>query len=133
MNTKKLCDEINHWVNHSMTYVQQLQGDKHIHGVEVAKTLRGDCDDYVILKAHMLHQRGVPKESMCLGGVSAGAFNNRIDHAVLVVKVVVTKGFWLWKREVPVELILDNRWDTVYTTEEIREYVSYRKDIKEWI
>src|SRR5690606_4262201 len=56
-------DRVNRWVNQNIAY----QGDDRNYGLrdywaspaETLETMRGDCEDYAILKMHMLRAAGI--------------------------------------------------------------------------
>lgn len=119
-------------VNRSMTYEKQGKEDRFVHGSVLEQTMCGDCDDYVVLKAHRLKKMGIHPDNMCLGCLDTVG-DETVDHAVLLVRTTAVKGFWFWKRTVNVEVVLDNRFSSIYTTDEIRERVTSRIDIRKWI
>lgn len=80
--------DVNAWVNHRISYAD----DRELFGkadfwAGARKTLqlgKGDCEDYAILKMHLLAAAGVPREDMFL--TIARDLVRRADHAVLIVR-----------------------------------------------
>lgn len=68
----------------------------------------GDCEDYALAKYAALHQAGTPDASLRIVLVHDNAV--RIDHAVLAV------------RDDKKWLILDNRWNGLYTDQELKQF-----------
>jgi predicted transglutaminase-like cysteine proteinase len=68
----------------------------------------GDCEDYSLAKYAALHQAGVPDADLRIVLVHDNAV--RVDHAVLAV------------RDGKQWLILDNRWNTLYTDQELKQF-----------
>lgn len=128
---KKLISRVNSAVNAQMKY-QKQEKDKPVFGFELNKFPRGDCDDYVVLKAHLLKKSGVDPRTMTMGCLAVGPTQTEANHAVLLVKVTAETGFWFWKTTREVELVLDLRNDNIYTTDEILEPVLAREDIR-WL
>lgn len=81
-------DQVNRWVNHAITYTD----DRKLFGkadfwAGPRKTLqlgKGDCEDYAILKMHLLAAAGIRREDMFL--TIARDLVRRADHAVLIVR-----------------------------------------------
>jgi predicted transglutaminase-like cysteine proteinase len=69
---------------------------------------RGDCEDYAILKLHLLRAAGIPESRLYL--VIARDLTQRSDHAVLAVQ----SGDGLW--------IMDNRTDEVLSASKAPDY-----------
>lgn len=81
-------DEVNRWVNQRIAYAddRQLFG-KSDFWAGPKKTLqigKGDCEDYALLKMHLLAAAGVRREDMFL--TIARDLVRRADHAVLIVR-----------------------------------------------
>jgi len=68
----------------------------------------GDCEDYALAKYAALHQAGIPDSDLRIVLVRDNAV--RADHAVLAV------------RDDKQWLILDNRWNTLYTDQELKQF-----------
>jgi predicted transglutaminase-like cysteine proteinase len=87
-------DEVNRWVNQSIT----PQTDFDHYGVKeywaIPRDGKGDCEDYALLKRHMLMQRGWPSSALLITVVID---ENKEGHAVLTA--LTQAG----------DLILDNR------------------------
>ena len=87
-------EEVNRWVNQSIT----PQTDFDHYGVQEYWTMpidgKGDCEDYALLKRHMLMQRGWPSGALLITVVMD---ENREGHAVLTARMQAG------------DLILDNR------------------------
>ncbi len=87
-------DEVNRWVNESIT----PQTDFDHYGVREYWTIptdgKGDCEDYALLKRHMLIERGWPASSLLITVVLD---ENKEGHAVLTARTQAG------------DLILDNR------------------------
>ncbi len=87
-------DEVNRWVNQSIT----PQTDFDHYGVKEYWTIptdgKGDCEDYALLKRHMLVQRGWPASALLITVVLD---ENKEGHAVLTASTQAG------------DLILDNR------------------------
>ena len=103
---------VNRWVNQRITYKEDSdlfgQAD---YWAGPRKTLRlgqGDCEDYALLKMHMLAAAGVPREDMFL--TITRDLVRRADHAVLIVRT--PDGFRM----------LDNASDTVLDASAANDY-----------
>jgi len=68
----------------------------------------GDCEDYALAKYAALHQAGTPDADLRIVLVRDNAV--RQDHAVLAVR---HDKQWL---------ILDNRWNTLYRDQELKQF-----------
>ena len=106
-------DQVNRWVNHAITYAddRKLFG-KADYWAGPRKTLqlgKGDCEDYAILKMHLLAAAGVRREDMFL--TIARDLVRRADHAVLIVR---TPGGYR---------MLDNATDTVLDATLANDYL----------
>ena len=96
-------DRVNRWVNQSITYTE----DRRLYGKadywagprQTLQLGKGDCEDYAILKMHLLAEAGVRREDMYL--TIARDLVRRADHAVLIVRT--PQGYRM----------LDNATDTV--------------------
>ncbi|QPC98459.1 transglutaminase-like cysteine peptidase [Qipengyuania soli] len=81
-------EAVNRWVNHRITYTD----DRKLFGkadfwAGPRKTLqlgKGDCEDYALLKMHLLAAAGVRREDMFL--TIARDLVRRADHAVLIIR-----------------------------------------------
>ncbi len=85
---------INKWVNDSIKPITDLDQWGVVEKWSYPDTGRGDCEDYVLLKRHMLIKAGWPREALLITVVRE---RNGDGHAVLTVKT--DKG----------EFILDNQ------------------------
>lgn len=80
---------VNAWVNRQVTFVE----DRRLYGksdywataAETLRRMRGDCEDFAILKYQMLLKAGIPSDAMYLTLVWDTV--RRRDHAVLIVKL----------------------------------------------
>lgn len=77
--------EVNHQVNHDVTYTPDIiQYGEIDYWEDAGITGKGDCEDYVLAKRRWLRDRGWPKESLnmaiCLDLTGAG-------HAVLLAEL----------------------------------------------
>ncbi len=80
----KQLDEINRYVNHKIAPATDLE----VYGVNEYWTLprtRGDCEDYALLKRHMLIEKGWPVASMLMTVVRD---EKGEGHAVLTARTV---------------------------------------------
>lgn len=112
-----LLDEVNHKVNHTLTYTPDGLVDKWEQAAFSEASLRGDCEDFAIVKAsRLIHIHGCSSADMMIG-----KFRTKIGyHAMLVVNGEKKKGFF--KREfVPCLWVLDNRTDNIFTIDQIRD------------
>ena len=116
-----LLDDINVKVNRLIEY----KSDHEVHGKDKwqmpAETLllgTGDCEDYSILKAHMLFKEGCSIDDMKIGYFITP---KKTSHAMLICKSEKPKGFFKWKTWEPVEYLLDNRTDYIYAMGETRD------------
>ncbi|MEZ5681368.1 MAG: transglutaminase-like cysteine peptidase [Erythrobacter sp.] len=106
-------DKVNRWVNHAIAYTddRKLFG-KADYWAGARQTLqlgKGDCEDYAILKMHLLAQAGVRREDMFL--TIARDLVRRADHAVLIVRT--PDGYRM----------LDNATDTVLDATLANDYL----------
>lgn len=87
-NIDRKLEEVNRWVNHRITYTEdRVLFGKADYWAGPRRTLalgKGDCEDYALLKMHLLAAAGIPREDMYL--TIARDLVRRADHAVLVVK-----------------------------------------------
>ncbi len=79
-----LLKRVNRWVNHAITY-RDDRADSWAAARATLSTRRGDCEDFAILKLHMLAAAGIAKDDMML--TLARDTVRRLDHAVLLVRV----------------------------------------------
>ena len=79
-----LLAKVNAWVNRSITYRDDAKGDAWAAASETLRKRAGDCEDYAILKMHLLHAAGVAKNDMMLTLARDNMAGN--DHAVLLVR-----------------------------------------------
>ena len=103
-------DEVNRWVNQSIT----PETDFDHYGVNEYWTIptdgKGDCEDYVLLKRHMLTQRGWPSSALLITVVLD---EHKEGHAVLTVRTEAgdlildnkSKEIRLWS-ETPYEFVM---------------------------
>lgn len=109
---EELLATVNQWVNARIAYVEDraLFG-KADYWAGPSRTLalgKGDCEDYALLKMHVLEAAGVPREDMIL--TLARDLVRRADHAVLIVRTEA--GYQM----------LDNATDTVLDAGEAMDY-----------
>ncbi|WP_324829188.1 transglutaminase-like cysteine peptidase [Qipengyuania zhejiangensis] len=105
-------EQVNRWVNHKIAYAEDrdLFG-KADHWAGPRRTMqlgKGDCEDYALLKMHLLAAAGIPREDMYL--TIARDLVRRADHAVLVVRT--PDGYRM----------LDNATDTVLDAGAANDY-----------
>ena len=119
-----LLDAINIKVNRLVQY----KSDHEVHGKDKwqmpAETLllgTGDCEDYAILKAHMLFKEGCDISDMRIGRFTT---RDGKGHAMLLCRSEKPKGFFKWKTWNPVEYVLDNRTNNIYTVDEISDVLT---------
>jgi predicted transglutaminase-like cysteine proteinase len=79
-----LLAKVNRWVNRSIAYQDDAKGDAWAAASETLRKRSGDCEDYAILKMHLLHAAGVAKDDMMLTLARDNMAGN--DHAVLLVR-----------------------------------------------
>lgn len=116
---------VNRWVNDRIAYTEdrELFG-RADHWAGPRQTLalgKGDCEDYALLKMHLLAAAGIPRKDMYL--TIARDLVRRSDHAVLVVRT--DSGF----------LMLDNATDRVLDAGSAFDYrpvLSFSED-KSWL
>lgn len=116
---------VNRWVNDRIAYTEdrELFG-RADHWAGPRQTLalgKGDCEDYALLKMHLLAAAGIPRKDMYL--TIARDLVRRADHAVLVVRT--GSGFRM----------LDNATDRVLdagTAFDYRPVLSFSED-KSWL
>jgi len=105
-------EEVNRWVNQSLAPVTDFEH----YGVKEYWTIpidgKGDCEDYALLKRHMLIERGWPASALLITVVMD---ENHDGHAVLTARTQTG------------ELILDNRSNDIRPwTKTPFEYVTRR-------
>lgn len=97
-------DRVNQWVNRQIAYVDDdrnyQQRDFWATAEETMARGRGDCEDYAILKMHMLRAAGIAEDRMKLVLLRDLAIN--ADHAFLLVR---SEADWV---------VLDNMTDRIY-------------------
>jgi predicted transglutaminase-like cysteine proteinase len=122
---EQMLTRVNRWVNQNIAY----QSDDRLYGQKdywatASETLAkksGDCEDFAILKMHMLRAAGMEPSKMRLMLLRDLAAN--ADHAFLVVS---TDGG---------DMILDNLTDRVYRADEaraVRPILSFSED-RRWV
>ena len=79
-----LLAKVNAWVNRSIAYRDDAGGDAWASASETLSKRAGDCEDYAILKMHMLHAAGIAKKDLMLTLARDNMAGN--DHAVLMVR-----------------------------------------------
>jgi predicted transglutaminase-like cysteine proteinase len=86
---QELLAQVNRWVNGRIEFTRDArlygQRDFWASAAQTLKTGKGDCEDYVILKYHMLAALGVERSKMYLT-VTRDLVRNE-DHTVLIVKL----------------------------------------------
>jgi predicted transglutaminase-like cysteine proteinase len=113
-----LLDEVNHKVNHTLTYTPDGLIDKWEKAAVTDASMRGDCEDFAILKGfRLVKMHGCDAQDMQIGKfkTSKGKY-----HAILMVESERTTGFFR-KTTKPCTYLLDNRWDAIYTIDQIRD------------
>jgi len=118
-------ERVNLWVNRQIAYVDDdrnyRQRDFWATADETVARGRGDCEDYAILKMHMLRAAGIAEDRMKLVLLRDMAIN--ADHAFLLVRS--TAGW----------VVLDNMTDRIYDGRQgnaVRPIMSFSGD-RRWI
>lgn len=125
MAAEQMLARVNRWVNQNIAY----QSDDRLYGqrdywATASETLArksGDCEDFAILKMHMLRAAGVEPSKMRLMLLRDLAAN--ADHAFLVVSTPAG------------DMVLDNLSDRVYFAHEardVRPILSFSED-RRWV
>ena len=108
-----LLDNVNFWVNKNIRYerdrVPYAQSPE-----ESLKLGTGDCEDYAYLKAFKLIEAGADPKTLQIAVVT-DRIDKSVYHAVLLASTRVKKGFFWNRKEKDVVLVLDNRWNALYT------------------
>lgn len=115
MIDRRVLDNINYNVNCMICYMPDERAHKKPeHWQMPAETLSrktGDCEDYAILKAHLLVREGIDKDLLRIAVVREG--ENMPFHAVLLAPSTYTTGIWKWKKTRPCTYVLDNKTDSL--------------------
>lgn len=101
--------EVNRAVRYISDSVQHGVADRWSSPLATLEAGLGDCEDYAILKYALLREAGMPEADLKLLLVKDHAA--RQDHAVLAVRL---EGRWL---------VLDNRWDALVESRELRRFM----------
>lgn len=106
--------DVNYGVNTTIRY----KPDRTVHGKpeywqkpsETLKLGTGDCEDYAILKAHLLvkHHGADPNDMQIVVVKEPGA---KTLHAVLLARSTYTNGLLWWKKTHDCHYVLDNMRD----------------------
>lgn len=125
MGEAAMLDRVNLWVNRQIAYVDDdrnyRQRDFWATADETMSRGSGDCEDYAILKMHMLRAAGIADDRMKLVLLRDMAIN--ADHAFLLVRS--TAGW----------VVLDNMTDRIYDGRQgnaVRPIMSFSGD-RRWI
>ncbi len=123
-------DKINTEVNNSIRYVRDVGKDHWKTPHETLIDGCGDCEDFAILKAYKLAAMGYSLECMRITcyRVAGGDY-----HAVLLVESEQEKGFFWRRKVVPCKYVLDNRWNILYTTDEIRDHFCWDVEVSKYV
>lgn len=125
LNEQEMLARVNQWVNREIAYVSDdrnyRERDVWATAEETIARGSGDCEDFAILKMHMLRAAGVAAERMKLVLLRDLAAN--ADHAVLLVQTDAGK------------VVLDNVTDRLYDGSEansVRPVVSFSEG-RRWV
>lgn len=111
-----ILERVNNWVNRNIVYTSDIQLYNNIDywatPKETLKYLKGDCEDFAILKYFLLIEYGIDKSNLFFMYARLSTFSLVQSHVVLVYKNKT-------------ELVLDN---TRYTIDELksRDDLTYR-------
>lgn len=129
-----LLDSTNICVNRRIKYVTDTErwnrADKWQRPQETLDLGTGDCEDYAILKAHMLVNAGVPVGIIKLYLVRT---RNGTSHMVLAVPTQVKTGILWWRNLQTKIVLLDNMWDSLYTLKESGHTIIKRYNTERYI
>lgn len=120
---------VNERVNTDITYTPDGMDTAWKHATETMKTMKGDCEDYAIVKAFILKKQGESIDDM-----SIGIFRTPENgtHAMLMCKGEYTKG--IFKRvTVPCVWILDNRVSAIWRLDQIYDKWILTKQVDGYI
>ena len=121
-----LLDKVNFTVNKYMTYIPDGADTAWKHASETEETLRGDCEDFAIVKASRLAKfHGQNPDDMEIGIFITPKGN---AHAMLICDSEKTTGFFR-RKTIPCKYVLDNRFNGIYTMEQIRDKLSHTKKV----
>jgi len=115
-----LLDAVNFQVNRAMTYKKDAQGAGLPKPEDIEKIKQGDCDDYVILKAHRLVKWNRCSPDDLSFGIFAPLKKDAQYHAMLLAKGQKKKGLFS-KTIVDCVYVLDNRTNNIYTLDSVRD------------
>lgn len=126
----KLLDEVNYTVNKFLTYCPDGADTGWKCAAETEASKVGDCEDYAIVKASRLVKlHGMNPDDMEIGIFITPSKNS---HAMLICKGEKTTGFFRKKVE-PCQYILDNRFNGIYTIDQIRDKLSHVKKVDKYL
>jgi len=126
----KLLDEVNYTVNKQLTYCPDGADTGWKLASETEETLKGDCEDYAIVKASRLVKfHGVSPDDIEIGIFITP---NKAAHAMLICNGERTTGFFR-KKTIPCKYILDNRFNGIYTMDQIRDKLSHTKKVDKYL
>ncbi len=126
----KTLDEVNYTVNKLLTYCPDGADTGWKCAVETEQSLRGDCEDYAIVKASRLVKLyGISPDEMEIGIFITPSKNS---HCMLICNGERTTGFFRRTTE-PCKYVLDNRHSGIYTLDEIRDKLSHVKKVDKYI
>ncbi|MBU0824062.1 MAG: transglutaminase-like cysteine peptidase [Alphaproteobacteria bacterium] len=104
LNERDTLDRVNRWVNRRIVYIADENNDRQrdywATADETVARGSGDCEDFAILKMHMLRAAGIDEDRMKLVLLRDLAIN--ADHALLLVR---SNAGWV---------VLDNMTDRIY-------------------
>ena len=104
LNERDTLDRVNLWVNRRIVYIADENNDRQrdywATADETVARGSGDCEDFAILKMHMLRAAGIDEDRMKLVLLRDLAIN--ADHALLLVR---SNAGWV---------VLDNMTDRIY-------------------
>ena len=125
-----LLDKVNFTVNRLLTYRPDGLDTSWKHASETEETLRGDCEDFAIVKASRLVRfHGQNPDDMEIGIFTSP---NRNAHAMLICKSEKTIGLFR-RKKVPCEFLLDNMTDGIYEMHQIRYKLATRRKVDKYI
>lgn len=126
----KLLDDVNYTVNKYLTYCPDGADTAWKSACETEKTRTGDCEDFAIVKASRLVKlHGISPDEMELGVFMTPKGG---VHTMLICNGEQTVGIFRRKTE-PCKYILDNRFNGIYTIDQIRDKLSHTKKVDAFI
>jgi predicted transglutaminase-like cysteine proteinase len=125
-----LLDKVNFTVNKYLTYRPDGIDTSWKPARETEESLRGDCEDFAIVKASRLVRfHGQNPDDMAIGICT---FPNQTAHAILICKSEKTTGFFR-RKKIPCEYVLDNRTNGIYEIDQTRLKIATRRKVDAYI